>query len=159
LLAHVLKDEIELARGILLRARGDADAAGLGQGFQTRRDVHAVTEDVLDDDIAHAGADTELDAPVGRNTSIPFDHAGLHLGHTAQRIHDTAELNEQPVTCRLDEVRLYLAGALGLSGNLDEAKAALSQALKLKPEVKSLARFHASRPWITNPVGRSLRRQ
>jgi hypothetical protein len=33
LLAHVLKDEIELARGILLRARGDADAAGRGHGF------------------------------------------------------------------------------------------------------------------------------
>jgi len=52
---------------------------------------------------------------------------------------------------RLPVVHLYLAGALGLRGDLDEARAALSDALKLKPEVNSLARFRAYRPWITNP--------
>ena len=52
---------------------------------------------------------------------------------------------------RLPVVHFYLAGALGLRGDLDEARAALSDALKLKPEVNSLARFRAYRPWITNP--------
>jgi adenylate cyclase len=40
-----------------------------------------------------------------------------------------------------------LAGALGLSGDLDGSKAALEEALKLNPEVSSLARFRAYRPW------------
>jgi hypothetical protein len=54
---------------------------------------------------------------LGRNTSIPFDHAGLHLGHTAQRIHDTAELNEQPVTYRLDRF-VYISRGLSASGGI-----------------------------------------
>jgi adenylate cyclase len=52
---------------------------------------------------------------------------------------------------RLSVVHLYLAGAFGLKGDLDEARVALAGALKLKPEVNSLARLRAYRPWITNP--------
>jgi len=40
-----------------------------------------------------------------------------------------------------------LAGALGLNGELDGAKAALAASLNLNPEVDSLARFRAYRPW------------
>jgi hypothetical protein len=40
---------------------------------------------------------------------------------------------------------------LGLRGHLDEARAALDAALKLKPDVNSLAQLRAYRPWITNP--------
>jgi adenylate cyclase len=40
-----------------------------------------------------------------------------------------------------------LAAALGLEGDLDGAKAALVESLKLNPEVNSLARFRAYRPW------------
>jgi TolB-like protein/Tfp pilus assembly protein PilF len=40
-----------------------------------------------------------------------------------------------------------LAAAMGLKGNLDEAKAALMESLKLNPQVDSLARFRAYRPW------------
>jgi Tfp pilus assembly protein PilF len=40
-----------------------------------------------------------------------------------------------------------LAAATGLKGDLDEAKAALAESLKLNPEVDSLARFRARRPW------------
>ena len=52
---------------------------------------------------------------------------------------------------RLPVIHLYFAGALGLSGHLDEAKVALGNALELKPEVNSIARLRAHRPWITNP--------
>jgi len=52
---------------------------------------------------------------------------------------------------RLPVVHFYLAGAFGLRGDLDEAKDALDAALKLKPDVNSLARLRAYRPWITNP--------
>jgi len=39
------------------------------------------------------------------------------------------------------------AAAMGLKGDLDEAKAALARSLKLNPEVDSLARLRARRPW------------
>jgi TolB-like protein/Tfp pilus assembly protein PilF len=40
-----------------------------------------------------------------------------------------------------------LAAALALNDDLDGAKAALAESLKLNPEVNSLARFRAYRPW------------
>jgi tetratricopeptide (TPR) repeat protein len=52
---------------------------------------------------------------------------------------------------------LNLAGALGLCGDLDAARAALAEALRLKPEVNSLACYRAVTPWITNPQHWGLR--
>jgi adenylate cyclase len=40
-----------------------------------------------------------------------------------------------------------LAGALGLKGDLDGAKAALAASLKLKPEINSVAQWYAFLPW------------
>lgn len=40
-----------------------------------------------------------------------------------------------------------LAAALGLKGDLDGARAALARSLAIEPDVKSLARFRALRPW------------
>jgi adenylate cyclase len=40
-----------------------------------------------------------------------------------------------------------LAGALALKGDLDAARAMLAEALKLKPEVNSLAQWYAYLPW------------
>jgi tetratricopeptide (TPR) repeat protein len=42
-----------------------------------------------------------------------------------------------------------LAGALALKGDLDGAKAALADSLKLKPEVNSLAQWYAWLPWTS----------
>jgi adenylate cyclase len=52
---------------------------------------------------------------------------------------------------RMYYIHLYLAGALGVKGDLDEARAELGEAIKLKPEVASLAGWRAYRPWIANP--------
>jgi hypothetical protein len=38
-------------------------------------------------------------------------------------------------------IHLNLAGALGLRGDLDQARTALAEALRLRPEVNSLARY------------------
>jgi len=40
-----------------------------------------------------------------------------------------------------------LAAALGLEGDLDGAKMALAELIKLNPDVNSLARFRVYRPW------------
>src|ERR1700730_17634305 len=42
-----------------------------------------------------------------------------------------------------------LAGALALKGDLDAAKSALAESLKLRPEVNSLAQWHAWVPWTS----------
>ena len=53
-------------------------------------------------------------------------------------------------------VHLMLAGALGLKGNLDDAKAALAEALARKPEINSLARLREY-AWMNNPSYWALR--
>jgi tetratricopeptide (TPR) repeat protein len=42
-----------------------------------------------------------------------------------------------------------LAGALALKGDLDAAKTALAESLRLKPEVNSLAQWYAYLPWTS----------
>jgi adenylate cyclase len=54
-------------------------------------------------------------------------------------------------------VHLSLAGAFGLKGNIDDAKAALAQSLALKPEINSLARLREYQPWMINPPYWALR--
>jgi adenylate cyclase len=51
---------------------------------------------------------------------------------------------------------LHLASALGLRGDLDEAGAALGDSIRLQPEISSLARWRASRPYLNNPQYRAL---
>jgi Tfp pilus assembly protein PilF len=45
----------------------------------------------------------------------------------------------------------YLAGAYGLQGNLEAARSALADSIRLKPALKSLARMRAENPWLRNP--------
>ena len=54
-------------------------------------------------------------------------------------------------------MHLNLAGALGVRGDLDDARAALAEALRIKPEVDSLAKYRAFTPWIGNPRHWALR--
>jgi tetratricopeptide (TPR) repeat protein len=46
---------------------------------------------------------------------------------------------------------LYLAGAYGLKGDLDTARASLAASLRWKPAIKTLARMQAENPWLGNP--------
>jgi Tetratricopeptide repeat len=45
----------------------------------------------------------------------------------------------------------YLAGAYGLTGDLDRARSALAESLRLKPALRSVARMRAENPWLGNP--------
>src|SRR5215831_4204699 len=111
LLAHVLEDKVEFARGILLNTRRDADPARLGQSFEPCCDIDPVAKDVaiLDDDVTDIDADAKLDAIVGRHPGVAPGHLALHLDGAAQRIHHTAKFDEQPVAGGFDEA----APALG----------------------------------------------
>ncbi len=54
-------------------------------------------------------------------------------------------------------IHLFLAGALGYKGELDDAKAALADSLRLNPEINSFAAQRASSPWIAHPPHWALR--
>ena len=75
LLAQITEGEVELARSVLAYPRRNANATGLGQAFEPRRNVDAVAKDVaiLDDDVADVDADPKFDAAVG--------HIGVAPGH------------------------------------------------------------------------------
>ena len=55
------------------------------------------------------------------------------------------------------DARVWRAGSLGFSGDLARARAEFCEALQLKPEIDSLARWRAYQPWITYPNYRALR--
>jgi Flp pilus assembly protein TadD len=40
-------------------------------------------------------------------------------------------------------IHLYLAGALGLRGDVDEARSEIAEAVKLRPKANSIAGWHA----------------
>ena len=68
------------------------------------------------------------------------------------RIDDAASLLEKARAAnpRLFFVHLWLAAPLALRSELGEAKEALAQSTKLRPEINSLARWRAEYPWYAN---------
>src|SRR5262249_5940952 len=86
LLADVLKGKVELARGILLHPRRDANPARRGQAFEPGRDINPVTKDVavLDDDVTDVDADAQLDAVVRGHAGVAVCHLALHFDGTTQ---------------------------------------------------------------------------
>jgi adenylate cyclase len=68
----------------------------------------------------------------------------LLLGHVDQAIDLLRKARAENPRSFL--FHLWLAGALGFKGDLDEAKAALAESLKLKPEMNSLKQLRASSP-------------
>ena len=79
----------------------------------------------------------------------------LLLGHTDEAA--DLLLRTRAENPRVYFFHIYLAGALGLRGDVDEARAALADAIRLKPEVTSLTRWSAVQPWVGNPALMALR--
>jgi hypothetical protein len=89
----------------------DADATGLGERLEAGGDVDAVAEDVafIDDDVADIDADAKLDAAIGQNTQVAVCHLALHLYRAARGVDDARELDQEPVTGRLDDPAMMLS--------------------------------------------------
>ena len=97
-------------------------------------------------------------SPHAQDIFVPYSTLGqchLLLGHLDQAIELLSKAHA--ANPRDFGVHLWLAGALGLRGDLDEARAEIAEAIKLKPEVHSLAALRAYFPWITNPPYWALR--
>jgi hypothetical protein len=157
LFADILEGEVELAGGILLNPRRDADAAGIGQRFEPGGDIDPVAENVavFDDDVSDIDADAEFDPVFGRIARGPFGHRLLHLGRAAQRIDDADEFDQQPITGGLD-----YAAVMRRDGRVDQVGSQRLQPRERAFLVGSLAansRPHrrreprqggGSRPWL-----------
>jgi TolB-like protein/Tfp pilus assembly protein PilF len=89
------------------------------------------------------------------NNYASLGQCHLLLGHLDQAIEFLRKA--RAADPRASGIRLSLAGALGLRGEIDEARAEIAEAIKLNPEVNSLATWRASAPWITNPPYWALR--
>jgi hypothetical protein len=48
-------------------------------------------------------ADTEFDAPLGRQPSIAIDHAALHLDGEAHGVYHAAKFDKRAIACPLDD--------------------------------------------------------
>ena len=71
----------------------------------------------------------------------------LLLGHVDQAVELLSRARaENP---RFWYIHYWLAAALGLKGELDEARTALAESIRLNPEVNSLSRHRAAQPWGT----------
>ena len=94
LLAHVLERKGELVAHLIPHHSADADPARFGQGFETRRDIDTVAEDVVlvDDDVAEIDADAEIDAPLGWHAGVTPGHLSLHLDRATNRIDHARKL-------------------------------------------------------------------
>jgi adenylate cyclase len=84
----------------------------------------------------------------------PVSHCMLGLSHLLLgNIDQAIELLRTACAAnpRLYYVYLGLAAALALKDDLHNARAALAEAIKLRPGIDSLVRFRATHPWATNP--------
>lgn len=91
--------------------------------------------------------------PYDPNVALFFFQLGqchLLLGHVDEAIESLGKA--RAANPRLWYVHQWLAGAFGLNGNLDEARAELAESLRLKPDIDSLAQARAQFPQITNPA-------
>jgi TolB-like protein/Flp pilus assembly protein TadD len=89
-----------------------------------------------------------------RDPNIARPYAILGIGHfLLGRVDQGIDLLRQARVAnpRFWWLHLVLAGALGFKGDVDGARSALAEAMRLKPEVNSLTQWHAQMPWGTNP--------
>ena len=105
LLADVLKTEIELAGDLIVHARRDADATGLGERFEPCRDVDPVAEQVivLYDDIAEIDPDPKMHlAFVGQRVVARLERF-LDFHCAAHGFHDTRKFGKDRVSGGADD--------------------------------------------------------
>src|SRR6266481_2547460 len=96
LLAQILEDKGQPVAHVIMDRVGDEHSAGIGQGFDPRRDVDAVAIEIvaLDDHVTEIDADAQLDAVVRRDIRVPLGHRLLDLDRTAHRIDHAGKFHQ-----------------------------------------------------------------
>ena len=95
-----IKPPLDLTIGVL------GEIPGLGDALQPRGDIDAIAHEIAVaflDDVAKVNTDAKLDAALGWQTGVAFDHAALHFDCAAHRVDDTAELDDAAIAGSLDD--------------------------------------------------------
>ena len=89
---------------------GDADAAGVGETLQPRRDVDPVTVDLiaLDHHVAEVDADAELHPALRRQLRILSLERGLNIHCAIHRLDHAGELGQNAIAGRVYETAVVL---------------------------------------------------
>ena len=105
LLTSKLEANGQLVLDVIVRGAGDDDAAGFGQAFETRGNVHAIAEQVvlLGDHVAEVDPDAEIDALVRRDAGVALGHGALDRQRAVEGIDHARELGQQAVAHQLDD--------------------------------------------------------
>src|SRR6516162_7924801 len=103
--ACILKVCIELAAHLPVSVIRDADAAGLGDTFEPRSNVHTVPKYVaiLDDNVADMNTNAEFDPLVVRYRCVALGHASLDFNGAAGSVHGACKLNQYAIPGPLDD--------------------------------------------------------
>jgi hypothetical protein len=102
LLAEILVGEVELVPYLVTDDPADADPAGLGERFETGRDVDPVAEEVLapDDDVAQMHPDAEAHLLAGRPGRILLGDPLLDRGRALHRVDGAGDVGDDAVKMR-----------------------------------------------------------
>jgi hypothetical protein len=103
--ARRLEGEVELALDLVAHAAGEPDLAGLAQGLDPGRHVHAVAVDrvPVHDHVAEVDADPVADALVLGHARLALGHRALDLDRGLDRGDDAAELDDGAVALEVDD--------------------------------------------------------
>jgi hypothetical protein len=105
MIAKILELERQLLRDMLVDVGGNADAAGLGQGFQPGRQIDrvAIQAAAVDDDIADIDADAEQHPLAFRQVERLLGKRALDLGGGPHCLHGAAELGHDGIACGAED--------------------------------------------------------
>ena len=103
--AKVIETRRQFAYDLVVNGTGDVDLSRLAQSFDSRGNVNAFPVNVvaLDDDIAHRNADPEDNAAVLWKRRIALCEFRLNCERTAHRIYGARKLDQNSVSCGLDD--------------------------------------------------------
>jgi hypothetical protein len=93
----------------------------IGDPFEARGDIDAIAHQIavrLLDDVAKVNADAELDAALGRQAGVAFDHAVLYFDGATHGVDHAAEFDEAAVAGALDD-----AAVMQGDGRIDQVAA------------------------------------
>ena len=149
--AEIADLQIEARLDLTIGILGETDGAGLGDAFEPRGDVDAVTHEIavtLLDYVADVDADAEFDALFRRQAGVALDQAVLHFDGAAHRVDHAAEFDDRAVAGALDD-----AAAMGGDGRVEQVAAKPSQARQRSVLVD------VRKPRVADHVGDQDRRQ
>ena len=132
LFAEVLVAERELVPNLFVNGPRDADAAGVGETFQPRRDIDSVAVDLVafDHHIAEVDADAEVHPPRRRQPGVLNLERALNIHRAIDRIDHAGELGKYAIAGRIYEAPVALLDEaiddLAVSGQGDKGRLLIS---------------------------------